>query len=73
MRWPTRSGRRAMDALSLHNFVGDQSGLAWRGVNSLQVAAPRIGPRTNLQPPSASGGNMYLQRSHLTSGVGAGR
>jgi hypothetical protein len=38
-----------------------------------QVAVPRIGPRTNLHPPRASGGNMYLQRAHLTSGVGAGR
>ncbi len=37
------------------------------------MAEPRIGPRTNLHPPSASGGNMYLQRSHRTSGVGAGR
>jgi hypothetical protein len=33
-----------------------------RGVNSSQVAEPRIAPRTNRQPPSASGGNMYLQR-----------
>ena len=44
-----------------------------RGVKWSHVAAPRIGPRTNLHPPRAKGGNMYLQRAHLTSGVGAGR
>jgi hypothetical protein len=44
-----------------------------RGVKWSQVAVPRIGPRTNLHPPTASGGNMYLQRAHLTPGVGAGR
>ena len=44
-----------------------------RGVKWSQVAPLRIGPLTNLQPPIASGGNMYLQRAHLTSGVGAGR
>jgi len=43
-----------------------------RGVNSSQVADPWIGPLTNLHPPNASGGNMYLQRSQRTSGVGAG-
>ena len=41
-----------------------------RGVKWSQVAVPRIGPRTNLHPPRARGGNMYLQRAHLTSGVG---
>jgi hypothetical protein len=44
-----------------------------RGVKWSQVAVPRIGPRTNLHPPRASGGNMYSQRAHLTSGLGAGR
>jgi len=43
-----------------------------RGVNSSQVADPWISPLTNLHPPNASGGNMYLQRSQRTSGVGAG-
>jgi hypothetical protein len=50
-----------------------QTRIVQRGVNSSQVAEPRIGPRTNLHPPSASGGNMYLQRSHRPSGVAAGR
>jgi hypothetical protein len=68
-----RSDRRPGDAPVPPHLIEDQSGLARRGVNSSQVAAPRIGPRTNLHPPSASGGNMYLQRSHLTSGVGAAR
>src|SRR6266576_7157617 len=44
-----------------------------RGVKWSQVAVPRIGPRTNLHPPTASGGNMYSQRAHLTSRRGAGR
>jgi hypothetical protein len=44
-----------------------------RGVKWSQVAMPRIGPRTNLHPPTASGGNMYSQRAHLTSRRGAGR
>jgi len=43
-----------------------------RGVNSSQVADPWISPLTNLHPPALSGGNMYLQRSQRTSGVGAG-
>ena len=43
-----------------------------RGVNSSQVADPWISPLTNLHPPNASGGNIYLQRSQRTSGVGAG-
>jgi hypothetical protein len=44
-----------------------------RGVNWSQVAEPRIGPRTKRQPPSASGGNMYLQWSHRSSAWPAGR
>jgi hypothetical protein len=44
-----------------------------RGVNWSHVAEPRIGPRTKRQPPSASGGNIYLQRSQRTSACGAGR
>jgi len=32
-----------------------------RGVNLSQVADAWISPLTNLQPPSPSGGNMYLQ------------
>jgi len=43
-----------------------------RGVNSSQVADPWISPLTNLHPPDASRGNMYLQRSQRTSGVAAG-
>jgi hypothetical protein len=58
----------------LERYVPDYARL-WpvvpRGENSSQVADPRITPRTNLHPPSASGGNMYLQWSHRTSGVGA--
>jgi hypothetical protein len=57
----------------LDPFERDQSGLGRRGVNWSHVALPRIGPRTNRHPPSASGGNMYLQCLQLTSGVGAGR
>src|SRR5437016_77809 len=30
-------------------------------------------PRTSLHPPTATGGNMYLQRSHRTGAVAAGR
>ena len=44
-----------------------------RGTNSLQLDEPLITPRTNRQPPSESGGNMYLHLSQRTSGVGAGR
>jgi hypothetical protein len=44
-----------------------------RGVKWSHVAVPRIGPRTNLHPPTASGGNMYSQRAHLTSRLGADR
>jgi hypothetical protein len=44
-----------------------------RGVNWSQVAEPRIGPRTKRHPPSASGGNMYLQRSQRSSAWRAGR
>lgn len=44
-----------------------------RGVNSSHVPLPRIGPRTSLHPPKARRGNMYLQWSHRTAGVGAGR
>ncbi len=43
-----------------------------RRLNSSQVADAWISPLTNLQPPSASGGNMYVQRSHRTPGAGAG-
>ena len=43
-----------------------------RRLNSSQVADAWISPLTNLQPPSASGGNMYVQRSHRTPGWGAG-
>jgi hypothetical protein len=43
-----------------------------RRLNSSQVADAWISPLTNLQPPSASGGNMYAQRSHRTPGWGAG-
>jgi hypothetical protein len=42
-----------------------------RGLNSSQVAEPRITPRTSLHPPIATGGNMYLQRSQRTSASGA--
>jgi hypothetical protein len=42
-------------------------------VNLSQVSERWISPRTSLQPPTASVGNMYLQRSHRTSGVGAER
>ena len=44
-----------------------------RGVNLSHVAEPRISPRTKWQPPSASGGNMYMQWSQRTSACGAGR
>jgi hypothetical protein len=44
-----------------------------RGLNSSQVAEPRITPRSSLHPPIASGGNMYLQRSQRTSASGAFR
>ncbi|MDQ2983324.1 MAG: hypothetical protein M3R70_05305 [Actinomycetota bacterium] len=43
-----------------------------RRLNSSQVADAWINPLTNLQPPSASGGNMYVQRSHRTPGSGSG-
>jgi hypothetical protein len=43
-----------------------------RRLNSSQVADAWISPLTNLQPPSASGGNMYVQRSQRTPGAGAG-
>jgi len=43
-----------------------------RRLNSSQVADAWISPLTNLQPPSASGGNMYVQRSHRSPGSGAG-
>ena len=43
-----------------------------RRLNSSQVADAWISPLTNLQPPSASGGNMYVQRSHRIPGSGAG-
>lgn len=43
-----------------------------RRLNSSQVADAWISPLTNLQPPSASGGNMYVQRLHRTPGAGAG-
>ena len=46
--------------------------IAGRRLNSSQVADAWISPLTNLQPPSASGGNMYVQRSHRTPGAGAG-
>jgi hypothetical protein len=46
---------------------------ARREANSSHVADAWITPLTNLQPPSASGGNMYLQRSQRTPGSGAGR
>ena len=39
----------------------------------LMPAEFRAGPRTNLPPPRASRGNMDLQWSHRTAGVGAGR
>ena len=42
-----------------------------RRLNSSQVADAWISPLTNLQPPSASGGNMYVQRSHREPGSGA--
>ena len=44
-----------------------------RGVNESQVSELRIVPRTNLHPPTPSRGNMNLQWSQRTSGVGAGR
>ena len=34
---------------------------ARRGLKSSQVADAWISPLTNLQPPTASGGNMYVQ------------
>lgn len=43
----------------------------FRGLNSSHVAEPRITPRTSLHPPSANGGNMYLQRSQRASPSGA--
>ena len=43
-----------------------------RRLNSSQWRTPGSA-LANLQPPSASGGNMYLQRSHRTPGSGAGR
>jgi hypothetical protein len=43
-----------------------------RRLNSSQVEDAWISPLTNLQPPSASGGNMYAQRSHRIPGSGAG-
>ena len=49
-----------------------QAPVVRRGVNSSQVADPWISPLTNLHPPNAIGGNMNLQRSQRTSGVGAG-
>jgi hypothetical protein len=63
--------RRVTDRLDLLEAQFGEGPL--RGVKWSQVAVPRIGPLTNLHPPRASGGNMYLQRAHLTSGVGAGR
>jgi hypothetical protein len=45
--------------------------LRLRARNWSHVAEPRITPRTSLHPPSARGGNMYAQRSHRTSAVGA--
>ena len=48
--------------------VGQRRGVKWS-----HVAEPRIGPRTKRQPPSASGGNMYLQWSQRTSAWWAGR
>jgi hypothetical protein len=53
--------------------VSPQAPEARRGVNSSQVAEAWISPLTNLQPPSRSGGNMYVQRSQRTPGSGAGR
>lgn len=50
-----------------------QGSLVPPGVNSSQVAEFRIGPQTNLHPPTEKRGNMYLQWTHRTAGVGAGR
>ena len=71
-------------AATLNGSIGPTPGpreaaspsLSWRQLSAawsevVAVAEPRIGPRTNLDPPGASGGNMYLQRAHLTSCVGA--
>jgi hypothetical protein len=44
-----------------------------RGANASHVAEVRMTPRTRRQPPIPTRGNMKAQRSHRTSGVGAGR
>jgi len=44
-----------------------------REANASHVADVRMTPRTRRQPPIPTRGNMNLQRSHRTSGVGAGR
>jgi hypothetical protein len=41
--------------------ASSQAPEARRGVNSSQVPDAWISPLTHLQPPTASGGNMYLQ------------
>jgi hypothetical protein len=68
---PSRFGGTLTDVLRLAQLSGSVRA-GRRGTNSLQLAEPRITPRTNLHPPRASGGNMYLQRSQRISGVGAG-
>src|SRR6266508_287912 len=58
----------------LEDLDGDQPAYRrLRGVNSWQVAEAWMAPLTSLHPPRATGGNMYLQASHRTSGFGAGR
>ena len=52
--------------------LSDEAEDALRGANSLQLAEALITPRTSLQPPNATRGNMYLHWSQRTSGDGAG-
>ena len=64
---------RSLRIVPTGSACGGQGSEVPRGVNSSQVPELRIGPRTNLHPPTEKRGNMYLQWPHRTAGVGAGR
>ena len=70
--WPVGGSSRILSRLSGPGAACRPRQDRGRRLNSSQVADAWISPLTKLQPPSASGGNMYVQRSHRIPGSGAG-